>query len=314
MFPKSGVFAENPLTRSQRDTLALPLTQTISMKRREFLQRTAVAAAGALALPTACSNPPSLANSLGLQLYTLRDTIVHDPKGVLQKVASFGYKNLETFDYRDGTIYGMPFAEFGTFTKDLGMRVVSGHYGLDLASSDRWEAAIADAKSIGQRYMVVPYLDESVRASLDDYKRICEQLNRAGEICNQHGIRFGYHNHAFEFDTMDGRKPFDLMLDELDPKLVGIEMDIYWVVRAGEDPIVYLDRYPGRFEQWHVKDMDKNNKDLNADVGTGSIDYKPIFAAAKKSGMTHWYVEQETYPGEPIDSVGASAEFLKAMS
>ena len=112
---------------------------------------------------------------------------------------------------------------------------------------------------------------------------------------------------------MEGRKPFDLMLAELDPQYVGIEMDIYWVVRAGADPIEYFKKYPRRFEQWHVKDMERSDKDRNADVGTGSIDYKRIFAKAKKSGMKHWYVEQESYPGAPMNSVGASAEYLKKL-
>ncbi len=281
------------------------------MKRREFIQSSAVAAAGILSLPAlySCSSKPS--EKLGLQLYTLRDSIPNDPKGVLKKVAEFGYKELETYSYKEGKIFGMAFADFGKYVKDLGMKVVSGHYGIDQIEGDSWEKAIADAKDIDQPYMVVPYLPDTERTSLDDYKRICDKLNKAGEVCNKNNIRFGYHNHAFEFETMDGKRPFDVMLSELDPKKVSMEMDIYWVVRAGGDPLQYFEQYPGRFEQWHVKDMDKNDRDKNADVGTGSIDYKPIFAQAKKSGMKHWYVEQETYPGDPLQSVAASATFLK---
>lgn len=280
------------------------------MKRREFIQTSALTAAAVL---TGCtgSSTRKISEQLGLQLYTLRDTIGNDPKGVLRKVAEFGYKELETYGYRDGAIFGMKFDEFGRFVKDLGMKVVSGHYGLDLTQGEVWTKAIEDAKAIGQEYLVVPYLAESERQSLDDYKRICEQLNKAGEVCKSNGLGFGYHNHAFEFEKMEGQTPFDVMLTELDPKYVSIEMDIYWVVRAGADPLEYFDRYPGRFEQWHVKDMDKNDSDRNADIGSGSIDYKPIFAQAKRSGMKHWYVEQESYPGEPIESVGASANFIK---
>ena len=281
------------------------------MKRRAFVQSTAVAAAGLFLLPRCSSTAGN--KSPGLQLYTLRDTIMGDPKGVLQKVAAFGYEKLETFAYRDGKIYGMEFSEFGKFVKDLGMKVTSGHYGLDQAKSDGWEKAIADAKAIGQDYMVVPYLQESDRPSIDAYKGICESLNKAGEICNKNGVHFGYHNHAFEFAAMEGQVPFDVMLAELDPKLVHIEMDIFWVVNAGQDPLSYFEKYPGRFEQWHVKDMDKNDRMRNADVGTGSIDWKPIFAKAGESGMKHFYVEQETYPGEPIDSVGASITNLKEI-
>jgi sugar phosphate isomerase/epimerase len=281
------------------------------MKRREFIQASALTAAGLVSLP-GCSRS-GVKGELGLQLYTLRDAIVKHPRGVLEKVAEYGYKELETFAYQDGRIFGMAFTEFGSIARDLGMRVVSGHYGLDQARGDTWEKAISDAKAIGQDYMVVPYLEDSDRQSIDDYKRVCELLNAAGEACNKQGLRFGYHNHAFEFETMEGQKPFDLMLEALDPELVGIEMDIYWVVRAGEDPIQYFDQYPGRFEQWHVKDMDKDDPDQNADIGAGSIDYIPLFAKAGKSGMKYWYVEQESYPGDPLDSVAASAQFLRTM-
>lgn len=281
------------------------------MKRREFLHTAAVAGAALLSIRP-LSAAAKIKGQLGLQLYTLRDSIDANPKGVIKKVADCGYKELETYSYGDGKIFGMDFQDFGKYVRDLGMKVVSGHYGLDQATADSWEQAISDAKSIGQEYMVVPYLVDSDRKSLDDYKSVCEKLNKAGEACRKQGMRFGYHNHAFEFNVMDGQKPFDLMLAELDPKDVGIEMDIYWVIRAGADPVSYFEKYPGRFEQWHVKDMDKSDKDRNADVGKGSIDYKPIFAKAKKSGMKHWYVEQESYPGDPMDSVAESARYLKA--
>ncbi len=280
------------------------------MKRRAFIQTAATATAGMFLLQ-GCG--PAGYKSPGLQLYTLRDTITQDPKGVLEKVASFGYENVETFAYNQGKIFGMDFKEFGAFVKDLGMKVTSGHYGLNQATGDAWEKAIEDAKSIGQDYMVVPYLMEEDRKNIDDYKRVCENLNRAGEACNQNGIRFGYHNHAFEFEMMDGQLPFDLMLAELDPQLVHIEMDIYWVVRANHDPLAYFDKHPGRFEQWHVKDMDKNDPARNADVGTGSIDWKPIFEKAGQAGLEHYYVEQETYPGEPIESARASIENLREI-
>jgi sugar phosphate isomerase/epimerase len=282
------------------------------MKRREFIQSSAFATVGLLSLPS-FMQAAKAKSGIGLQLYSLRDAIPQDPKGVLQKVASFGYKELESYSYKDGKIFGMAFSEFGKYVKGLGMRVTSGHYGIDLIRGDSWEKAVADAKSIGQDYMVMPYLQEEERKSIDNYKKICESLNKAGEVCNKHGIRFGYHNHAFEFDTVDGQTPYDVMLKELDPKMVGMEMDIYWVIRAGKDVFQYFEKYPGRFEQWHVKDMDKNNKERNADVGTGSIDFKAIFAKAKQSGMKHFYVEQETYPGAPIDSIAACIKNLKTI-
>jgi len=282
------------------------------MKRREFVQTASFAAVGMLSLPSFLAAGKSQ-KSIGLQLYTLRDTIQTDPKGVLKQVAAFGIKELETFGYADGKIFGLDFAEFCKYVKGLGMNVVSGHYGLDKLKGDTWKKAVDDAKKNGQKYMVCPYINEPDRKSIDDYKKICADLNAAGEVCNKSGIRFQYHNHAFEFETLDGQIPFDMMLKELDPKKVGMEMDIFWVVNAGRDPIKYFTQYPGRFEQWHVKDMDKNDKNKNADIGTGAIDYKPIFAQAKLSGMKNWYIEQETYPGAPMDSVGASAKFLKTI-
>ena len=282
------------------------------MKRREFVQTASFAAVGMLSLPSFLA-AGKRAKNMGLQLYTLRDTIGKDPKGVLDKVATFGYKELETYGYDSGKIFGLDFNEFCKYVNGLGMKVTSGHYGLDKIKGDTWQRAVDDAIKNDQKYMVVPYIDESQRKSMDDYKRICDDLNAAGEVCNKNGVRFGYHNHAFEFDTVDGQIPFDYMLKALDAKNVGIEMDIFWVVNAGRDPIKYFTDYPGRFEQWHVKDMDKTDKNKNADIGTGSIDYKPIFKKAKLSGMKHWYVEQETYPGEPIKSVEESAKFLKKM-
>jgi sugar phosphate isomerase/epimerase len=287
------------------------------MRRREFIQSSAAAAAGLLVMSSGCAKTATAAvagdKGIGLQIYTLRDTIFKDPKGVLKQVADFGYTKLETFAYKDGSIFGMPFADFGKYMKDLGMKVTSGHYGLDQAKSDSWEKAVTDAKSIGQEYLVVPYLQEPDRKTIDDYKKVCEALNKAGEVVKKNGLKFGYHNHAFEFQTLEGQMPYDVMLKELDPKLVDMEMDIFWVVNAGQDPVKYFEKYPGRFTQWHVKDMEKTDKMRNADVGTGTIDWKNIFANAKKSGMKHFYVEQETYPGAPIDSVGQSIKYLKTI-
>lgn len=282
------------------------------MKRREFVQTASFAAVGLLSLPSFLEAGKSQ-KGIGLQLYTLRDTIGQDPKGVLQKVASYGYKELETYGYNDGKIFGMDFTEFCNFVKGLGMKVTSGHYGLDMIKGDNWVKAVEDAKKNGQKFMVVPYINEPERKTIEDYKKICAALNAAGAVCNKHGIRFGYHNHAFEFETIDGQIPYDVMLKELDPKKVGMEMDIFWVVNAGQDPVKYFKKYPHRFEQWHVKDMEKADKNQNANVGTGSIDYKELFTHAKEAGLKRWYVEQETYPGDPMDSVAASAVYLKTI-
>jgi sugar phosphate isomerase/epimerase len=281
------------------------------MKRRTFISSAALAVAGVAVMPDLFGAKGKGTGSIGLQLYTLRDIINTDVKGILKKLADWGYKDLETYGYNNGNLFGMKNKEFNDYVKSLGMKVTSGHYGMDVIRGN-WEQAVSDAKEAGQEFVVMPWLVESER-TMDGYKKVCAELNKAGELANKYGLRLGYHNHAFEFEKVGDQVPYDLMLKELDPKLVGMEMDIYWVVRAGQEPQKYFAKYPGRFEQWHVKDMDKANKDRNADVGTGSINFKALFAQAKKAGMKRFYIEQETYPADPLSSTKNSIDNLKKL-
>jgi sugar phosphate isomerase/epimerase len=281
------------------------------MNRREFIQSSALATAGLLTLPAFAESKK--APAVGLQLYTLRDTIKTDARNHLEKIAAMGYKNLETFDYNNGNIFGMTYSEFGKIARDLGMQVTSGHYGLDQLTGPNWEKAVADAKSIEQSYMVMPWLKPELRTTIDSYKHIAGICNTAGVVAKKYGLRLQYHNHDFELFTVEDQVPYDVLLKELDPKYVGMEMDIFWLYNAGKDPLAYFEKYPKRFEQWHVKDMSKTDKSKNADIGTGTIDWKKIFACSKKSGMKKFYVEQETYPGAPIDSAAAGIKYLKTI-
>ncbi|MBL7862676.1 MAG: sugar phosphate isomerase/epimerase [Cyclobacteriaceae bacterium] len=281
------------------------------MDRRKFIQTSTVAAVGLMALPPVLVNAKGKA-SIGLQLYTLRDVIMNDVKGTLQSVATWGYKEVETYGYREGKLFGMPVTEFGSYMKSLGVSVASGHYGIEQTTSN-WDKACSDAQSMGQKYVVVPWMDKKYYSSLDELKKTCETLNKAAEVAKKYKLRMGYHNHAFEFDTVEGKVIFDVMLEELDPKLVTMEMDLYWVVRANQDPLAYFNRYPGRFELWHVKDMDKTNRENNADVGTGSLDFPALFSSAKKAGMKKFFVEQETYPVNPMLSTENCIKYLKTI-
>jgi sugar phosphate isomerase/epimerase len=278
------------------------------MKRRTFIQSTALALTGAGFATSAWAAGSKYKNKVGLQLYSLRDIIGKDPKAVLKSVAEFGYKELETYGYKDGKYFGLPAKEYGEYVKSLGMKNMSGHYGIDLVKNG-WEQTCADAKLIGQEYVVVPYLTEEYYKTLDDVKKTCALINSGLAVAKKNGLKMGYHNHAFEFKQVEGQVMFDVMMKELDPDM-RMELDIYWVVNAGMDPIALFNKYPGRFEQWHVKDMDKTDRSKNADLGTGSIDYKPIFAQAKLSGMKHFYIEQETYPSSSTESVKASIKGL----
>ncbi len=282
------------------------------MDRRKFIQTSAVAATSLLTMPSFFAEANGK-KAIGLQLYTLRDVIMNDVKGTLKAIADMGYTEVETYGYADGSLFGMKAAEFSKYLKDLGVKVTSGHYGIDLATGSTWEKACEDAKLMGQEYVIVPWMDAKYYSSLDELKITCNSLNKAGEVAKKYGLRFGYHNHAFEFTEVGGKLVFDAMLEMLDPKFVTMEMDLFWVVNAGKDPAKYFSKYPGRFELWHVKDMDKTNREHNADVGTGSIDFKALFAKAKQSGMKHFFMEQETYPSTPMESTRKSAECLKTI-
>lgn len=282
------------------------------MKRREFLKTSALAAAGSMTLPFACTDANGK-KAIGLQLYTLRDVIMSDVKGILSAVAEMGYTEVETYGYKEGSLFGMEAKEFAKFLENLGVKVASGHYGIDLATSSEWERACADAREMGQQYVVVPWMDKKFYETLDALKVTCNSLNMAGEVAKKYKLQMGYHNHAFEFTEVEGKVVYDTMLELLNPKLVTMEMDLFWVVNAGKNPLAYFQKYPGRFELWHVKDMDNLNKENNADVGTGSIDYTALFANAKKSGMKKFFMEQETYPSSPMESAKKSIDYLKTI-
>lgn len=290
------------------------------MKRRTFIQHSSLLA-GSVLLPSLlsrCTTEKS-AKPIGLQLYTLRNVILKDLQGTLKEVAGVGYKKLETYSYADGKIFDVPFKDFIKMTSDLGLTITSGHYSSGFNQTkggnlrNDWEKAVSDAKEAGQEYMVIPYLDSNERASIDDYKKMCELINKGAEVCKQYGIRMGYHNHDFEFEKIDDQIPYDVMLGELDPNLVGMELDIYWIVRAGYKPLDYFTKYPSRFELWHVKDMGKTDPDINVDPGTGSIDFVELFKHAEHAGLKHYFIEQEDYAVSEFESIKNGFNYINNM-
>lgn len=291
------------------------------MNRREFISASTLAVAATAAF-NGLAFPLPANRKIGIQLYTLRDVIFKDAKSVLKQLSDLGYQELETFGYNDGMLFGMKVKEFGEYVKTLGMSVPSGHYALGKAERSKamkgtilneWERAVNDAKEVGQEYMVLAYLADDERKTLDDYKFVCEKLNRAGELCKKNNVRMNYHNHAFEFDKIGDQVPYDLMLAELDPKLVGMEMDMYWTTFAGKNPVDYFKKYPGNFEQWHLKDMDKADRKKNADLGTGSIDFRQLLSYASLAGLKHAYLEHDTYPKSSWESVKADIIYAKTL-
>jgi len=286
------------------------------MQRRIFLKQSGLAVAATTLLPSlfyGCEkNYP-----LGLQLYSLRNTIGDDVKGTIEKVANVGFNELETYGYSpDNKFWGLSVQEFKNIIHSNGMTTPSGHYGLDpYLSKEGTESdfayALEVAQGLDQKYVIIPFISGGLRTSIDDYKRIAEKLNKAGEMCREAGLKLAYHNHAFEFDNFNGQNGLETFLENTDKDLVDFELDIYWVVRAGKDPIALFENYPGRFPLWHVKDMSKSNNELNTEIGSGTIDYKEIFKKTKIAGGEHFIVEQENFEMDPYKSLSQSFNYLK---
>lgn len=307
LVPQAGHGAHCLLTGS------ISMNITPNMTRQHFLKLGALATSAAL-LPRfdALAAKPK-AKTVGLQLYTLRDAMAKDPDGTLKSVADIGYKEVESFGYSDGKFFGKTPKEFAAKLKELGLTAPSGHYttgnvvvtGKGTLKND-WERAVADAAEIGQKYMVCAYLFPPERTKLDDYKQFADLFNQSGEICKKAGIQFAYHNHDFEFQTLGGQLPYDLLLKDTDPNLVKMELDLYWATFAGQDPVALFKKSPGRFPLWHVKDMAKTPEREFAEVGTGSINFQRIFDAKKTAGMTHYFVEQDVCKRPPLEAIAIS--------
>lgn len=282
------------------------------MKRREFIQTSSTAVLGTLAFPGAIMEFKKVKN-IGIQLYTLRDAMASDPIGTLKKVAEIGYDHVESHSYKDGSVYGMAISEFKKTLDGLGLKTYSSHLGLDILRGD-WEQAVADAATMGQKYVVCPYLMENERQTIDQYKKLAELLNKCGEIAKKAGLQMAYHNHDFEFITLDGQVPMDVLLKECDADLVKIELDLYWATKVGIDPVAYFKKDPGRFHLWHVKDMASSPEKEFTEVGNGVINWKAIFKAAKTSGMKYFFVEQDQCKNyTPLESIAISHKYLKGL-
>lgn len=249
----------------------------------------------------------------GLALYTLRDDMGTNAKATLQEVANNGYKYIEAAGYEDGKFYGMTPSEFKSTLKSLGLKPISTHQGsVTLENADQM---MADVKAAGFKYFVIPVppmgMDMGMKGNVQE---LAEVLNTLGEKAKKAGLKLLYHNHDFEFKKNDqGIVPIDYLLENLDSKYVNFQMDLYWVTKAGANPIAYFNKYPGRFKIWHVKDMDSQGR--FAPVGSGSINFATILDNKKLSGMKYYMVEQDmTYDGlKPLEAIKISHEGLKKI-
>jgi sugar phosphate isomerase/epimerase len=296
--------------------------------RRSFLKNSTFYSAGILAAPILPSLRASADSPFGLQLYTVREEMAKDPASTLERIAKIGYTSLEGATYNTGVekFYGMDAGSFFNLVGNCGLTIRSCHYrygedskGAKLTNGEfygtilhDWDQAVEDADALGLQYMVCAWLSESERGTLDHYKKMAADFNIAGEKCKKAGIQFCYHNHDFEFLPQDGKYPYDILLSETDPRLVKMELDLYWATKAGQDPIKLFQAHPGRFPLWHLKDMDNTPAHAITEVGNGTIDFKAIFAQKKVAGMKYWFVEQDHCPGSPFDSINESISYARA--
>jgi sugar phosphate isomerase/epimerase len=276
-------------------------------KRREFLKIAGALTLGAFASPHALLAMPKSKN-IGLQLYSLRKDMAEDAQKTLRMVSSIGYKSLETANYSDGKIYGMDTKTFKSFIEDLGMKLRSAHLGGPQYTVDKkqealewWKKAVDDHKSMGAKYVIKPSMP--IPKTLAELDQWCEYYNAVGDIAGKAGLKFGFHNHAREFEKIEGQVMMDYMIQNTDPKKVCYELDVYWSQKGGYNAVDYLKKFPGRFPLLHIKD----EEEIGA---SGTIDFQPIFVEAYKQGMKDYFVEVERYNYEPIESVKKSFDYL----
>jgi sugar phosphate isomerase/epimerase len=283
--------------------------------RRKFLKQAGLISAGMVVAPNLFAAKRN--GTVGLQLYSLRDQLPKDVKGGIAGVAAAGYKEVEPFGYsKQHGFWGLDAKAFSDLLKSNGLTTASGHFGMDQyfvqGKTDDLQSYIEAANITGMSYVVCPSINGEVLKSADQFKIVADKMNKAAELCKASGLKLGYHNHNFEWKPVDGTTFYNTLLKETDPALVHMEMDIYWVVRAGQDPVKLFQAHPGRFALCHLKDMDKTNPNLNTEIGKGSIDFKTILSYSKLAGLEHFIVEQENYINiEPMASIKESCDYCK---
>jgi len=278
-----------------------------NLERREFV-KTLAAAGAAIAFPAAALRTAHRARHLekvGLQLYTVRTVLEKDFEGTLAHVAEIGYKEVEFAGYFNHTP-----AEVKAILDRHGLSAPSTH--IALGEIDAWKAALDTAKAVGHEYIVVPWLPQEKRMTLDAWKSVAAGFNRAAQLAHDAGLQFAYHNHDFEFPKMEGQVPYDVLLQNTDPKLVQLEIDLYWMTKGGQDPLDYFARWPGRIPLVHVKDSAGAPEHKMVDVGQGKIDWKRIFEKQDQAGIKHFFVEHDQ-PPQPFDDIAASYRYLKNL-
>ncbi len=288
----------------------------MSTNRRDFLKGGAFAALG-LALPFNGKSSllgsfatPKKLQAFGIQLWTVKEDMARDAKDTLKKIASYGYKQVESFEGKSGMFWGMGNKDFKKYMDDLGISIISSHCN----NTVDFERKAAEAAEIGMKYLICPY--KGAQKTIDQFKKFADEFNKSGEICKKNGIRFAYHNHDYSFKPVDGQVPQEVMMNNTDKNLVDFEMDIYWVVAAGENPEAWFKKHPNRFRLCHVKDYAQTAKGHESvQLGKGTIDFQSILKVGTANGLKNYIVEQEAFTGSnPLESAEVDARYMKGLS
>ena len=286
----------------------------MSNSRRTFIKKSALALAGSSFLSRVSFANTNMKDEelVGIQLYSVRDDMGKDPLGTLKQLAAMGYKNVEHANYKDRKFYGYTPTEFKKILNDLGMKMPSGHTVMDSQHwdtikkefTDLWKYTVEDAATMEQHYVISPSLNEAYRKDKDGLLRFMEVFNKSGELCSKSGMKFGYHNHDFEFsESLGGEMLYDIMMKNTDAKLVIQQLDIGNLYNGGANAAEIVKKYPGRFSSIHVKDEIKttkgNDKYESTILGTGIVNVKEVIDMIRKSSKNvHYIIEQESYQGK----------------
>lgn len=294
------------------------------MTRRDFTKSSTVLLSMSL-LSLKCKAQQmigKLRSDFGLQLYSVRAAMQEDPVACLSLLSEMGYTHIEHAGYQSRKFYGMAPKEYKKLLDDLGLAQISGHCGTGYpydgstthSMNNNWKEFCEDAANLHQKYLVLGWIAQEERQSIDDYKRLAEKLNKSGEVAKEFGISMLFHNHDFEFKLLDGQIPYDVLLAETETDKCNFELDFYWYRKAGVSYKEYISNHPGRFPLWHIKDMDDTEDQFFTEVGSGVIDWKEVFTYADKAGLEQYYVEQDDFRGmEPLASVEKSYDYLYSL-
>ncbi len=294
-------------------------------KRRDFIKTSAYVAAGSLLIsPLACTSKKEgveatvdamageaeaaiKSKEIGVQVYSAREQLAEDFEGTMKRLAEIGYKNIEAYGLGTDGMFLEKFTpgDYSKIVSDVGMKVVSTH--CRYFTTDDAQKMIDASSAAGIKYTIIPSLPDELKESVDTYKQVADNLNKVGEIFKAAGLKFGYHNHAFEFELKDDQVPLEIMLNETQSDLVTFEADLYWVTRGGTNPMDLINKFPGRFSLFHVKDAAEDLEQTT--VGTGIIDFETILNARDIAGLDYYFIEDER-TDDPFANLKANFDYL----